>query len=152
MNNKNKQGQATVEYMSTYGFAFLAMLIGFGAMVYLGLFNTDALRAQECTFTPGITCTDFVLEGNSLSVVIRNDFGVPINFTDSPLVFEYQSAFYACSLSNTALPSDASVQISCSFDQAQRGDRYDGVIRLSFTREGHTYEHPLVGWVSVLAQ
>ncbi len=55
------RGQAALEFLSTYGAAFLIMLIALGALSYTGLFNVASLRSDECTMAPGIECSDFTI-------------------------------------------------------------------------------------------
>ena len=59
------KAQAAMEYLITYGWAVLIMLIVIGALFYLGVFSPNNI-ITACTFrTPGFTCTAFKLTSNS---------------------------------------------------------------------------------------
>lgn len=44
---KNKSGQAVMEFLMTYGWAILVVLMAVGILTYLGLFDQDHLRAEQ---------------------------------------------------------------------------------------------------------
>lgn len=55
----NRNGQAALEFLSTYGFAFLALFVVLGVISYTGIFNISSLRNNECRLPPGLVCRDF---------------------------------------------------------------------------------------------
>jgi hypothetical protein len=57
-----KQGQAALEFVSTYGFAFIILLAVLGSLSYFGIFNFSALRSNDCSFPRGITCLDYTMD------------------------------------------------------------------------------------------
>src|SRR3989344_7144328 len=53
-----KRGQAVTEFITTYGWAFLILLLVILAIFALNLFNPNV--PAECKFNPPFTCKDFV--------------------------------------------------------------------------------------------
>src|SRR3989344_3000327 len=53
-----KRGQAVTEFITTYGWSFLILLLVILAIFALNLFNPDVPR--ECKFNPPFSCKDFV--------------------------------------------------------------------------------------------
>jgi len=59
-----RRAQAAMEYLITYGWAVLIMLVVVGVLFYLGIFNPKSIAA--CTFqTPGFTCYAYKLASNT---------------------------------------------------------------------------------------
>ncbi len=66
-----KTGQAAFEFLTTYGWAFMALLIMLGALSYFGVLNPDKFLPERCTFDTDFSCDDFQLDGQSDSVKLR---------------------------------------------------------------------------------
>ncbi|MCX6777790.1 MAG: hypothetical protein NT157_02800, partial [Candidatus Micrarchaeota archaeon] len=65
-----RKGQAAMEYLMTYGWAILVIVIVLAALLYLGVFN---VRPPEiCTFSPGITCKTFYLKAAKVNLTLTN--------------------------------------------------------------------------------
>jgi uncharacterized protein (UPF0333 family) len=78
----NKRGQAAMEFLMTYGWAILVVLIAIGALAYFGVLNPGRFLPASCTITPGVSCEDFVVrEGttgtndNTIQITLRNGMG-----------------------------------------------------------------------------
>ena len=54
-----KKGQAAMEFLMTYGWALLVVLVAIGALAFFGVLNPGQFLPSSCTITPGIACTDF---------------------------------------------------------------------------------------------
>ncbi len=75
-----KKGQAALEFLSTYGFAFLIILVMIGALAYFGVLNPTNLLPQKNSWSPEIGGVDFQIDGDgagntTLSLVLKNNFG-----------------------------------------------------------------------------
>ncbi len=59
-----RKAQAAMEYLITYGWAVLVMLIVVGVLFYLGIFSPHTI--MTCTFqNPGFSCAAYKLTSNS---------------------------------------------------------------------------------------
>lgn len=56
----SKRSQAAMEFLMTYGWAILLVLIVMAALVYLGVLNPSKLLPDKCVFTQGIQCKDYI--------------------------------------------------------------------------------------------
>ena len=59
-----KRGQAAMEYLSTYAWAVLILVLVLTALVWLGVFNVDA--PERCSFEGDVQCDDVRLEISGL--------------------------------------------------------------------------------------
>lgn len=53
----NKNAQSALEFLTTYGWAFLVILIMIAALAYLGVLNPTTFLGDSCTVSPGFRCT-----------------------------------------------------------------------------------------------
>ena len=66
-----KRGQAALEFLTTYGWAFLVILIMVGALAYFGILKPSKLLPDRCSFGPEVDCIDFQISKTSESIKIR---------------------------------------------------------------------------------
>lgn len=96
---KKKSGQVALEFLMTYGWAFLVILVVIGAFVYFDVFNSSRLISESCTFPAGISCVDQVAVASSgnISLILRNGFGNSI-IVDRNVTMSYYNAGQRCIL------------------------------------------------------
>jgi len=73
-----KRGQSALEYLVTYGWAILAIVIISAILWYLGIFNPSKYTAEkQCSGFATFSCIDFSLRGSNgnLSIVLGNRVG-----------------------------------------------------------------------------
>ena len=80
------RGQAALEFLVTYGWAFLVLLVMIGALAYFGVINPNRFLPEKCIASQGFSCTDHYLslydglgtERPEAAVVLQNSFGRPV--------------------------------------------------------------------------
>ncbi len=87
-----KRGQAAMEFLMTYGWAILVVLIAIGALAYFAALNPGRFLPSSCTITPGVSCEDFVVDyvdgtNDAITITLRNGMGddldsVAVTITD----------------------------------------------------------------------
>jgi hypothetical protein len=87
---KARKGQAVMEYLMTYGWAIVALVLVIGALLATGAFNPSYLVSEECTLQPDLSCTGHVLYVENddfiLKFRISNGLGHDIKFEGSNVV------------------------------------------------------------------
>lgn len=80
-----KKGQGALEFLMTYGWAFLVILIMVGALAYFGVLNPSKFLPERCTFGAQVLCKDYLIDGaaQQVRVVLQNNVGQPIKLTDA---------------------------------------------------------------------
>ena len=58
---ERKKGQSAMEYLMTYGWAILVIIIVIAVLFYIGVLNPRNVTPSTCTFPPGISCQSFKL-------------------------------------------------------------------------------------------
>ena len=66
-----------MEFLMTYGWALLVVLIAIGALAFFGVLNPSKFLPNACFLGPGLACEDFKVEKstNLISLKIRNGMG-----------------------------------------------------------------------------
>src|SRR3989338_6101000 len=72
----NSRSQAGLEFIMTYGWAIV--LVAIGILAYFGILEPDGFLPRRCAFQPGISCTDFKITEDSMTLVLRNGKGEDI--------------------------------------------------------------------------
>ncbi|NYZ75972.1 hypothetical protein H0N98_01850 [Candidatus Micrarchaeota archaeon] len=86
-----KKGQAAVEYLTTYGWAILILLIVLAVLFSSGILSPSYLISEECTFGNSLGCNFALFNDNingptKLNLDIHNGFAYKINITKVELM------------------------------------------------------------------
>jgi len=73
--------QAALEFLMSYAWAIMVLLIAIGALVYFGVLSSSKFLPSSCIVEPGIACVDFKVVQNSVTLILRNGKGEDINIT-----------------------------------------------------------------------
>ncbi len=102
-----RKSQAALEFLTTYGWAFLVILIMIGTLAYFGILSPSKILPNRCTFGAEFSCQDFKIDatGNTFRLRLKNNVGEPISVSAITLSSEGSTAF-ACAYTNLpgALP------------------------------------------------
>jgi hypothetical protein len=85
-----RKAQGALEFLMTYGWAFLVILIMIGALAYFGVLNPNRFLPDRCTFGSQIICkTDQMVINNevqtTLLAVVTNNFGGDVRLYDGDI-------------------------------------------------------------------
>ena len=78
----SSKSQAALEFLTTYSWAFLSIMITIGALYYFGVFDFKRFLPQECLFPSQFECTDFAFVGSPTNEVrfrLVNNIGEQVN-------------------------------------------------------------------------
>ena len=70
-----KKAQQAMEFLITYGWALLIVLIVIAALAYFGVLNPERLLPQSCILMPGLSCTDFKVNAEGIAITVLNGYG-----------------------------------------------------------------------------
>lgn len=84
---QSNRGQAALEYLVTYGWAFLALLVVIGAMAYFGYLSPAKYLPSRCEFGMQLECIDYQLSSENPEGLVRlrfrNNFADGIEITNA---------------------------------------------------------------------
>jgi len=70
-----RKGQAALEFLMTYGWAILVVLIVIGALAYFGVLNPNMLVPPKCTLETGLSCKDYRITADKITLSVENGMG-----------------------------------------------------------------------------
>jgi len=91
------KAQAALEFLTTYGWAFLVILIMIGTLAYFGVLSPSKVLPSRCNFGAEFQCLDYQISatGNTFKMRLKNNFGESIDVSAMVLSSEGTTA-YAC--------------------------------------------------------
>ena len=91
--------QAALEFLTTYGWAFLIILIMIGAIAYFGILSPSKVLPNRCNIGPEFSCIDYQISAaaNTLRIRLKNSVGESISVSALTLGSE-GSTSYSCTL------------------------------------------------------
>ncbi len=66
-----KKGQAALEFLTTYGWAFVVILVMIGALAYFGVLDPSRFLPNRCQFPSGLKCERYTLDSTTAPDVAR---------------------------------------------------------------------------------
>lgn len=76
------KGQAATEFLMTYGWALLVVLVAISALAYFGVMSPSKFLPEKCMLSPGYQCVDYLITTNSSRMIIKNGAGDNIVITN----------------------------------------------------------------------
>lgn len=79
-----KKSQAAMEFLMTYGWAIMVVLVAIGALAYFGVLKPDKFLGNKCFLAAGLACTDYEVRdiigpgGGEVYIVVKNSLGFDI--------------------------------------------------------------------------
>lgn len=79
-----KKAQAAMEFLMTYGWAILVVLVAIGALAYFGVLSPEKFLPKSCTIEPGLSCEDFKADdsADTIQLILRNGRGEALSNVD----------------------------------------------------------------------
>ncbi len=73
------RGQAAMEYLMTYGWALLILVVVIGVLFSMGVFNPQNYMSEECSFQPSLPCKGTSLtKVGTLTIYLTNGLGYEV--------------------------------------------------------------------------
>ncbi|MCC7574907.1 hypothetical protein KO361_04920 [Candidatus Woesearchaeota archaeon] len=145
---KKKKGQAAIEFLTTYSWAIMGILITIGALTYFDIFNTNRFVTERCDTGAQISCVEAALTEEGVFLMrLTNNHPVSITITSLNLRSEgINQAFTLTEEIDRGATKIVSVPIS-GFAPTRNRELID--LDLSYRRTTGTREYNVSGSVVV---
>lgn len=162
-----KRGQAALEFLTTYGWAFMVILVMIGALAYFGILSPDRFLPQRCNVGPEFSCDEFVAirvdedfgGQTSLKVRFTNTLGQTIEVNDITRASHPQQTLEnpstSCDWSSGQILAGNPVEINCTFSpdfSPPPGAKMKFTLDMLYTPVGRTFQQPLTAEIFVTLQ
>lgn len=152
-----KRGQGAMEFLMSYGWAILAVLITIGALAYFGVL-TPLIYPRYCVLFPGVACIDSrVDEDTSISVpngvislVLRNGYGSNMVISDVSISEincdpSSRKRLKGVDLPNTIIDGERAVLTIDKCATGKIGDRIRSDVDIKYTLADNSIGHARIG-------
>ncbi|HLC61188.1 MAG TPA: hypothetical protein VJJ52_07210 [Candidatus Nanoarchaeia archaeon] len=136
----NRKSQAALEFIMTYGWAILVVLVAIGALAYFGVLSPDRFLPSKCTLQSGIACLDHKATATSLVIYVKNSLGYDL--TVDAVKAEQCTALG----SQGALSNGGSAQYTLTC--VNSGSKYNGDVNITYTNTDTSVQHTNQGEVT----
>ena len=148
---KKKKGQAAIEFLTTYSWAILGILLTIGALMYFDVFNTNRFITERCETGAQISCVEAaVTEDGQFNIRLTN--GYPVAITINSITLS-GSAAYTHTGGATTMDFTRGETKTINFPipnaQFSRNTRESFDITINFERQGGSNTYNVTGNVVV---
>lgn len=146
-----KKGQAAMEFLMTYGWAILVVLIAIGALAYFGVLNPSRFLPNSCTISNQFACEtgDFQANSTGVTIIMRNGRGVDVTNWRVNLTYVDSAGTTASCSTFTVLVTDTYTGVNVTDGQKQafylncanmpsKGAKFKGDMIIFYTDSGST--------------
>ncbi len=136
----NRKSQAALEFIMTYGWAILVVLVAIGALAYFGVLSPDRFLPSKCTLQSGIACLDHKATAAALTVYIKNGLGYDVT-VDAVKAQQCTALGSQGALSNGGT---ATYNLVC----VNGGSKYNGNVNITYTNSDTNVQHTNQGQIT----
>ena len=142
-----------MEFLMTYGWAILVVLVAIGALSYFGVLSPDRFLPSRCTLPSGIACIDHKAQdifgpGNGLVVIsFKNSLGYGIK--DVQIAASYCTGGTSEGLIKNGEISRVLSATGCTLTV---GEKYSGEINITYTNADSGLTHVIKGSMTTRVQ
>ena len=140
-----KRGQAAMEFLMTYGWAILVVLIAIGALAYFGVINPERFLPSSCTLAPGLACEEWKVSGTTVTLKIRNGMGSDLTINNIALDVSTPSGITA-TYNNDCTSITAGATCTATFGLSSTGTgKFQATINVDYKKSGEELNHTITG-------
>lgn len=136
----NRKSQAALEFIMTYGWAILVVLVAIGALAYFGVLNPDRFLPSKCTLQSGIACLDHKATATQLVLRVQNSLGYDVTVDG----VKAQQCTALGSQGTLANGGAATYTLTCT----NSGSKYNGQANITYTNTETSIQHTNQGQVT----
>ncbi len=125
-----RKAQAALEFLMTYGWAILVVLIAIGALAFFGVLSPERFLPAKCTLQPGLACTDHKITPGQVTVVVKNGYGTNIVVNEVRVKGCNQIPFVPAT---TALSNGGQDTYNVPCDTPIATGKFSGIVNISYT-------------------
>jgi len=148
-----RKSQAAMEFLMTYGWAILVVLVAIGALAYFGVLSPDKFLPAKCVLPAGLSCVDFKIDAGTdkVTVVLRNGLG-----TDLSLVsFTSTDGTDTCPISNVVSiqnGKDGTLTTALTCTAFAPGDKFNHDLKVQYTNDDSGLQKTTTGTITGRAE
>lgn len=148
-----KRAQSSFEYLTTYGWALIVVVVVLSVLFYLGVFSPQRIAPSSCTLQSGMTCYGYKVNSNGTFYLdIGQSVGKTIHVTgyscssaSSPSVNTLGAEVTIQHGSHAVITPAGAVCVREDDSTTAAGEYYRGKLVITYHEEGSTFNHVAKG-------
>jgi len=148
-----KKAQAAMEFLMTYGWAIMVVLVVIGALVYFDVLNPANFLSESCVLTMPLNCGDYSVRNGAIGLDIANSGGRAVEITSVSITGDALAGVCSVALgaavsidSGESAPFTVTDAVNCAKVATGR-DKNKYAVSVSYNYAGSTYTHTSTGKV-----
>ena len=133
-----RKSQAALEFIMTYGWAILVVLVAIAALAYFGVLSPERFLPSKCTLSSGIACLDFKATATDLTLAIQNSLGHDVTID---CVSAFQCTRQGTCAQGSGLTLSNGGQRSYTLTCVNAGSKYNGGINITYNVMDTNIQH-----------
>ena len=156
--NFSRKSQAAMEFLMTYGWAILVVLVAIGALAYFGVLSPDRFLPAKCQLPAGIACTDFSIKAGAtpitgtVNIILRNGLGFDVSIDRTGAKSDPKEGVYVEGCTTPAITKDLANGVQDSFAVSgctlTSGSKYSGPVNVTYTNQDSGLVHTVQGTIT----
>ncbi len=131
-----KRGQAALEFLMTYGWAILVVLVAIGALAYFGVLKPTTFLPEKCVIAAGsgLFCDDYSASGTDLTLRVKNILPDAVNVTSIAVTATGETC--TTWTGGTSINTDETADFTVTCGTLASGDKLTGDLAIGYSRAG----------------
>jgi hypothetical protein len=143
-----KRAQAALEFLTTYGWAFIVILVMIGALAYFGVLSPNKVTPSRCIVESGFSCKDFQITTTGINIYLINGKGEGLTVNNLTVTSDVATNIACTAPADGSPVADAgNISIVCSMDDLStaRGDKVKFEFSINYKMAKGTYNQNFGG-------
>lgn len=141
LNLSSNSSQAALEFLMTYGWAVLIVMVAIGTLSYFGVLSLDKFVPSSCVFPAGVACLDYKVESYRVIFVLKNTYGESITINKATVSQNNVTCF-----DNESITLKNQEKVVFTIEQCNNGmsgKKFDGSIDIIYVPENGVQHNAL---------
>ncbi len=134
-----KRGQSALEYLMTYGWALVIILVAAAALYAMGLLSPSTYQQKTCTGLVTLGYQDHFFDGSDFKIRVANEAGAKIKVDEFNVTVEGQEYNYSTP-TNINAGKQATLTVT-GFSGFAEGDDYIADLEFTYDIPGGIQDH-----------
>ena len=150
---KNRKSQAAMEFLMTYGWTILVVLLVAAALVYFDVLNPSKFLPDMCN-VQGFTCEDFRVNTDTVTLYLTNNIGDDI--TISEVIVGSESNNFTSGGGEgfiiLQLGKATTIDVNITTLEVGEGDRFKETIKIKYSTKTSGISHTNIGEMATIVE
>lgn len=134
-----KKAQAALEFLTTYGWAFIVILVLISAMSVFGVF--DNVGVDKCVAGQGFTCESTMITDTTQKFKFKNTLGTEISISNASAKIKSTDTSVNCTSPSNQIQDGETFEITCSAQGLKSGKKENLDIQFNYYSASGTSQY-----------